>query len=315
MSVSVAPEVLHKLYSTAIPESSDGHYDYHLRVYLTSHELFRRDLMRTERALEVFEPLKHRWQLDYMIKWFEDYLLPVLHLHEESEEKASYPHFKTVGIDIPKELGEEHAHADEMFLIIRHHLDEIQEAFDPLTQSRSPRSVSTMQAKELKDQITAFKKDFKHLKEHLLEHYAEEEAFWPGVVSQVGQDVHLAAQAKAHRSSITNNKASGNLYFAGIFDAMGYEGRGGSYMRPVTDDPLDIPWCGAKMRQEVIYGHQNYKNRAFPLPAWSEDYQHYKRMINSVAVGEDYMLIGREVMKKDPQFLLSDSYACHCVVS
>lgn len=187
MSAAVVPEILHKLLSSAIPESSEGHYEYHLRVYLTSHELFRRDLMRTERALAVFDPLKHRWQLEYMIKWFEDYLLPVLHLHEESEEKDSYPHFMMVGIDIPKELGEEHAHADEMFLTIRRHLDNLQKAFDPLNQSRSPRSISTIQANEFNDQITAFKADFKHLKEHLLEHYAEEEHFWPGIVLQVGQ--------------------------------------------------------------------------------------------------------------------------------
>lgn len=139
-------------------------------------------------------------------------------------------------------------------------------------------------------------------------------------MSYLQQDVHLAAQAKAHRSSMSaNKKASGNLYFAGIFDAMGYEGREGSYMRPITDDPLDIPWCGAKMRQEVMYGHQNYKNRAFPLPAWSEDYQRFKRMINSVSAGEDQLHgIGKEMRKKDGHAQSpgdGNNNACHCLIS
>lgn len=85
------------LVSEAIPQTSDGNYEWYQNELLMSHETIRREFLRAEHALNNLDAQKHPWQITCFYVWFSEFFSRVIDIQYEAEDEILAPHYKLLG--------------------------------------------------------------------------------------------------------------------------------------------------------------------------------------------------------------------------
>lgn len=85
------------LISEAIPQTSDGNYEWYQNEWLMIHETIRREILRAEHALNNLDVQKHPWQITCFYVWFSEFFSRIVDIHHETEDEILGPHYKLLG--------------------------------------------------------------------------------------------------------------------------------------------------------------------------------------------------------------------------
>lgn len=107
MQAAIQPAPQHFLTSTVIQQTEDGYYEFGTRSMLVQFEALRREIARTDLALEHFDPETSPWKALYMHAWLANFLLPVLLLIDENELHILIPFSKELGVEVPAHFKEQ----------------------------------------------------------------------------------------------------------------------------------------------------------------------------------------------------------------
>jgi hypothetical protein len=163
------------LTSTTMPYSAEGNYNPIEVGSLFSHEAIRREFARGSKALNHIDPVKDTWKIVCFIEWYQKFLFPIAHDHENGEENVVGPIFLEAGAAFPETLLSDHP-------ALRKRLNDInQNCQDLLQQIKKDSAVTVFTAETFKPLFLTLKSTFMNLRAELLVHLALEESIFPGI--------------------------------------------------------------------------------------------------------------------------------------
>lgn len=267
MSINTSLPV--QLTSTAVTASADGKYSYDNISFLFPHEPLRRELLRGKKALEGMDLTAHPWKAKYLRVWLDEFLIPIIADHHDSEDKIFDPSYEKVGVKVPEKFVKDHAALVEslktLSLSVHALIDHLQDG-------------------EQGSKLEGLRKEYQALFDLMEEHLADEERFWPEVIRQHGEDFYRQVHDAMHKEA--RNQASGKNFLMSVFDSMGYE------FDP--DKPIhnadDTRWCSEDLANEIIIQKIPYFVRSWIFPPYNRKYQYYKALVKAVADGKEDVL-------------------------
>lgn len=105
------------LTSEIIQTRADGHYGYHFKAVLITHEAIRRELNRGANAMKriMTSEKKKDWHIKYFSEWFQHVLAPVIH-NFHTAEKVFFDYYTAQGVEVPPNLAEDHINISSIIL-------------------------------------------------------------------------------------------------------------------------------------------------------------------------------------------------------
>jgi hypothetical protein len=170
------------LYSTVIPYSEDGYYEFQFGGILTFNEPFRREFHRLERILLHHFSADHflKWKSLYLHKWVSEFFLPVIKHLSTQKIIAIVPHFsKKFNIEPPAHL---HYNDKEYFTGRYQQFEEKVKGLVDICYSEDQTNHNSIEK-----QIEEIKISFEDLKSVVVLQYDEEERYWPEILLKYGR--------------------------------------------------------------------------------------------------------------------------------
>lgn len=253
-----------RLTSKAIVPTEDGHYTFDQMSFLFAHEPLRREMDRGKAALEKMDISVHPWKVHYLRVWLEEFFIPIIKDHHDSEEYFFSPAYEKLGVVIPEKFQHDHD-------ALMNALGEIHAAVQQLGQNTQDA------ASKLQDIRSKYFSMYTLLSDHL----ADEERFWPDVVRQQGEAVYKEVHNALHKAAKTQKSAKN--FLMSVLDSMGYE------FDPAepTHLPGETRWCGNKLLEDTIINKIPFFVRAWIFPPYNRKYQYYKKLITAVEKGTE----------------------------
>lgn len=243
------------LTSQAIQPSADGKYPFDQMSFLFPHEPLRREMARGKAAFDAMDASQHPWKVKYMKIWLEEFLIPVIKDHHDSEEFVFDPSYEKLGVSIPNKFHRDH-----------------QDLMTSLTSIASLVSSCS----ENPQNINKVRKEYMKLFTLMGEHLQDEEKFWPSVILERNYETYRAIHDAMH--VYAKGQKSGKNFLMSVFDSMGYEFDPSAPCHVIGD----TRWCGEEQALAVI-NKIPYFVRAWIFPSYNRKYQYYKSLVNAVA--------------------------------
>lgn len=163
-----------RLTSKVVRPSPTGHYPYHVKAFLLSHEMLRRELELGEAALLKFEPEKNKWKIKAFNEWLTEFFLPIVQAHHENEDMYALPFYTSLGVVTPERHTDDHNTLEGL-------------ANKVALLSRSLVSSLALNGEVDSNKVAQLKEAFIYLSQHMREHFSEEEVYWPLIVKRYGE--------------------------------------------------------------------------------------------------------------------------------
>lgn len=178
-------EKVYRLTSPVVKPSPIGHYPYHVEAFLIGHEMIRRELERAETAMKAFNPEEHPWKIVAFDEWLNTFLLPTIRIHHSNEDRFMFPFYTSLGVVTPERHTDDHntleGRVNKVALISRS-LVNSQRNIMPDS------AFDSLKVAQLKEEVFS-------LADHLRDHFAEEEIFWPPIIKRYGAVLFLLTES------------------------------------------------------------------------------------------------------------------------
>lgn len=271
----------HYLLSKVIPRNNvDGYYPFHSSVWLLHNEGFRREFARWNRSMSSFDPVTYPWKAVAIYRWLAEYHLPVIRHWENLKRLYLVPHYGALGYTAPSAI----VYTADFLVENFERIISLAKSICNMTfaDESSPR--------QIKDLVSKLKGEMQFVHHVLLLHYTEEERYWPTPFEREGMGVWNKCLAKMMFSTWRQKYHVGDLYLAFMLHVVGHN------ITRTPDDHLDIPYCGPRVKMEIIQTVP-FVVRALPLVQWMKRYILYKTMINSVNGVDDLLELEAQYRK------------------
>lgn len=274
-----------RLLSKVIPENTtDGYYPFQQGVWLCYNEAFRRELQRLHRAFmsNSFNPIACPWKAVALYVWLSEYFLPVARHHENNKRLIMKPHYEiNLGYIISPEAQLDYS---ESYLVAEESAI-ISHARELCALVLCKQENKAMLKESVKQCITLLRKEVQNYYENYRAHCDAEERYWPAIIEKTGLSEWNKMVVLCAANDQKQPNRIGELYFTLIFHALGYD----LQLLQYDEDELDIPWCGAGVRMDIIK-KPPFISRMTPAVQLMKRGLRYKTMINSIATEDDDVL-------------------------
>lgn len=162
------------LTSTTVQPSPDGTYTYDLLGFLIPHETIRREAARGEEALRSFDCQSSPWKAAFFHEWIIDFFVPLLRTHHTIEDSITLPYYLSLNVLAPERQTEDHVE-------LTNRENKLKSACAALV-----KACQTADMELVKEKESLVKVRYHELVDKMLEHFAEEEEFWPHLLRQCG---------------------------------------------------------------------------------------------------------------------------------
>jgi len=264
------------LTSEAIEKTPDNNYPWHVCDWLIPHEPLRRDMLRTERAIELLNVVDHPWHIQALYKWLSDYLLRAVHFHHDNEESIVGPYYSALGESI--DFGKTADH-DSLVKMMQSFGDDVKALLDLVTEGKSEASILTVKEADLKTKWAAFHR-------LMSTHLAEEEVFWPPVYAKHGEKhgkITLNLILKKEFKLKGKDAIAGNAFAGSVVDALGlFQERYVKYGYTTPTHARSFgPWCSIEFRKK-FYSEVPSPVRLFIFPGYHKKYVDFCKLVDSI---------------------------------
>jgi hemerythrin superfamily protein len=244
---------------------------------------------------------KHSWHIYSFDKWLNEFFIPCIEDHHHNEENISFPFWiKLEGIESPKKQYQDHE-------ALLKHLSEIKALSEEILSMVSinvllpPQSTASLIAKKC-DELKAL---WDSSMQHMFEHLAEEEKFWPAIYEKHGEKITKQDEANIVSAGL---KAKGieseafKMIFASLVSAMGttLNKSKNKYGKLSYDLP---PWASKELSLDF---HNSLPSvpKYLIFPSWLDKYERWCVLLDSINGDVDRL-----------QELFLTNGGCGCVIS
>jgi hemerythrin superfamily protein len=287
------------LTSTVVNKNDDNNYSQSQCHLLIPHEAIRRELLRAEKAVLNMDIVKHPWHIKAFLKWYLTCFVPFIHDHHNNEEKISFPFWNKLGaIAMPTKQCDDHVTLMKI-------IDDLRVLGEEL---KSSTDVPDINEDVIVNKTKEFKAKFAYLKQHTLDHLAEEELYWQPIYEKYGEGGEMIKKDQdnviSHGLSTKGDEFIGfKMAFCSVSTAMGVKGLNPSIGRYGPVNYKLPPWCSQKLADD-FYNELPWIPKVLVFPSWLDVYEKYVVLVDS---------INGDVNVMDKLFPEHDG--CHCVIS
>jgi hypothetical protein len=258
------------LTSTVVQPDENGDYSFDVQGFLLPHEMMRREMARGERAVANMDCIKHPWKARAFAEWFIDFFNPIMYAHHDIEENIIFPFYFQLNVITPDRQAEDH-----LALIGR--LNRVERACKRLLLLVEAEDMDTLAVKKEQDNIIA---QFLDLCDHMREHFAEEEVYWPKILRKCGKENwdKIEPLLIEHALKFGDNNAGEpyRLMLCAIARSQGIQ---------IGDDTFaagETRWA-SKAFQEWYISTRPFYVRYIRMRAWNARYRSFRQLIDRVA--------------------------------